>query len=169
MPGSPIRSDSGLGCAGPSQEVPSGGGPVRLPVLPGIELTGVAGQPIRLEVDKRRLAKAKRAGTLVQLLRLGKVLPATGLDPLLEDFEPGDELGVRERAVTGTLDVRLPEHARVGHGWAAGLAANGFSNRDIAQQLYVTPKTVEVHLSNAYRKLEVDSRRDLPRALAGTA
>jgi DNA-binding CsgD family transcriptional regulator len=29
----------------------------------------------------------------------------------------------------------------------------------------VTPKTVEVHLSNAYRKLDIRSRRDLPAAL----
>jgi DNA-binding CsgD family transcriptional regulator len=46
------------------------------------------------------------------------------------------------------------------------LAAAGETNRDIAQALYVTPKTVEVHLSNAYRKLGVRSRRDLPGALA---
>jgi DNA-binding NarL/FixJ family response regulator len=41
------------------------------------------------------------------------------------------------------------------------LAAAGGTNRDIAQALYVTPKTVEVHLSNAYRKLGITSRRDL--------
>jgi DNA-binding CsgD family transcriptional regulator len=29
----------------------------------------------------------------------------------------------------------------------------------------VTPKTVEVHLSNAYRKLGISSRRELERAL----
>jgi DNA-binding NarL/FixJ family response regulator len=33
---------------------------------------------------------------------------------------------------------------------------------------YVTPKTIEVHLSNVYRKLEIASRRELPRALART-
>ena len=43
----------------------------------------------------------------------------------------------------------------------ATLAAEGGSNRDIAQTLFVTPKTVEVHLSNAYRKLGVRSRREL--------
>jgi DNA-binding NarL/FixJ family response regulator len=48
----------------------------------------------------------------------------------------------------------------------ARLAADGQTNRDIAQTLYVTPKTVEVHLSNAYRKLNIGSRRDLPEALA---
>ena len=46
------------------------------------------------------------------------------------------------------------------------LAAEGVSNRDIAQRLYVTPKTVEVHLSSVYRKLDIESRRDLPRAMA---
>jgi DNA-binding CsgD family transcriptional regulator len=40
-------------------------------------------------------------------------------------------------------------------------AAAGATNRDIAQALFVTPKTVEVHLSNAYRKLGIRSRREL--------
>jgi DNA-binding NarL/FixJ family response regulator len=44
----------------------------------------------------------------------------------------------------------------------ATLAAGGQTNRDIAQTLYVTPKTVEVHLSNAYRKLNIGSRRGSP-------
>ena len=47
----------------------------------------------------------------------------------------------------------------------SGLAAEGRTNRDIAQELYVTPKTVEVHLSNAYRKLGIRSRRELAGAL----
>ena len=47
----------------------------------------------------------------------------------------------------------------------ATLAADGQTNRDIAQILYVTPKTVEVHLTNAYRKLGIDSRRELPAVL----
>ena len=50
----------------------------------------------------------------------------------------------------------------------AGLAAEGQTNRDIAQALFVTPKTVEVHLSNAYRKLGIRSRRELPVALVAT-
>ncbi len=48
----------------------------------------------------------------------------------------------------------------------ATLAAGGQTNREIAQALFVTPKTVEVHLSNAYRKLDIRSRRELPGALA---
>lgn len=35
------------------------------------------------------------------------------------------------------------------------------TNRKIAQDLFVTPKTVESHLSNVYRKLGITSRRQL--------
>ena len=47
----------------------------------------------------------------------------------------------------------------------AGLAADGRTNREIAQELFVTPKTVEVHLSSAYRKLGIASRRELAGSL----
>jgi DNA-binding CsgD family transcriptional regulator len=47
----------------------------------------------------------------------------------------------------------------------AGMAAEGMSNREIAQALFVTEKTVEMHLGNAYRKLSIRSRAQLPRAL----
>jgi DNA-binding CsgD family transcriptional regulator len=46
------------------------------------------------------------------------------------------------------------------------LAAAGETNPRIAQALFVTVKTVESHLANAYRKLGVSSRRELPAALA---
>jgi DNA-binding NarL/FixJ family response regulator len=49
------------------------------------------------------------------------------------------------------------------------LAVEGRTNREISEALYVTPKTIEVHLTNAYRKLGVRSRRELPRALEGDA
>lgn len=48
----------------------------------------------------------------------------------------------------------------------AGLAAAGRTNREIAQELFVTPKTVEVHLSATYRKLGISSRHALAAALA---
>ena len=47
----------------------------------------------------------------------------------------------------------------------AELAADGLSNRDIAQTLFLTVKTVEMHLSRAYRKLDISSRRELRGAL----
>ena len=47
----------------------------------------------------------------------------------------------------------------------AQLAADGMSNKEIAQTLFVTIKTVEVHLSHCYRKLEISSRPQLDKAL----
>ena len=48
----------------------------------------------------------------------------------------------------------------------AAMAAEGLSNREIAQALFVTLRTVEMHLSNAFRKLGVSSRTQLAAALA---
>ena len=48
----------------------------------------------------------------------------------------------------------------------AKLAAEGLGNVEIAQRLFVTRKTVEKHLGNAYTKLEIPSRKELTSALA---
>lgn len=45
------------------------------------------------------------------------------------------------------------------------LAADGLTNRAIAQELFVTEKTVERHLAHAFDKLGVRSRTRLPDAL----
>jgi DNA-binding CsgD family transcriptional regulator len=47
----------------------------------------------------------------------------------------------------------------------ASLAARGYSNREIADQLWITVSTVEQHLTRAFRKLEVRRRVDLPDVL----
>lgn len=49
----------------------------------------------------------------------------------------------------------------------ARMAADGLRNREIAQSLFVTEKTVETHLSRAYDKLDIRSRGKLAKALAG--
>jgi DNA-binding CsgD family transcriptional regulator len=47
----------------------------------------------------------------------------------------------------------------------ADLAAAGTTNHDIASALFISPKTVEVHLSRIYRKLGIRSRAELGRRL----
>jgi DNA-binding NarL/FixJ family response regulator len=47
----------------------------------------------------------------------------------------------------------------------AELAARGMANREIAESLFVTVRTVEFHLSHSYRKLGIDSRAELTAAL----
>ena len=50
----------------------------------------------------------------------------------------------------------------------AGMAAEGMSNPEIAQALFVTRKNVENHLGRIYPKLDINSREQLPEALAAT-
>ena len=65
------------------------------------------------------------------------------------------------RAARSGVESLTPSERRV-----AVLAAEGLSNAEIAQALFVTVRTVEMHLSAAYRKLEIASRAALPAALA---
>ena len=65
----------------------------------------------------------------------------------------------RRSARTGVAAL-TPSERRV-----AELAAAGLSTPDIAHRLYVTRKTVESHLGQAYRKLEIGGRGELAEAL----
>jgi len=47
----------------------------------------------------------------------------------------------------------------------AEIAAQGATNRDIARRLYLSPKTVEMHLHSTYRKLDLPGRAGLATAL----
>jgi DNA-binding CsgD family transcriptional regulator len=70
--------------------------------------------------------------------------------------------GARLRpAQAGGAQALTPAERRV-----AELAADGLSNREIAQSLFLSEKTVETHLGSSYRKLGIRSRRKLPDALA---
>jgi DNA-binding CsgD family transcriptional regulator len=91
---------------------------------------------------------AHRLGAVALVARANEELAATGARP-------------RKVVQTG-LETLTASERRV-----AQLAANEMSNKDIAQALFVTVKTVEVHLSSAYRKLEIGSRRQLAAALGG--
>jgi len=66
---------------------------------------------------------------------------------------------VRRYAPIG-VESLTPSERRV-----AELAAAGMTNRQIAQSLFVTLKTVEAHLSAAYDKLDIGSRQQLAAAL----
>ena len=65
----------------------------------------------------------------------------------------------RAALLTGPAALTPSEHR------IAELAAQGRSNREIASALFVTPKTVEYHLRNTFRKLGIEKRRQLSEAL----
>jgi DNA-binding CsgD family transcriptional regulator len=71
--------------------------------------------------------------------------------------------GARPRRVVLTgLDSLTASERRI-----IELASQGLSNREIAQTLFITSRTVEGHLTSVFRKLRVQSRDELPAALAG--
>lgn len=88
------------------------------------------------------------------------VATVAGLEPLVEQLRAAtgdDGVAPGAEALTATL---TESERRV-----AGLAVRGYSNREIGARLYVTPSTVEQHLTRVYRKLGVTRRRDLPPVL----
>lgn len=129
-----------------------------------------------LEQAPARLEQAKALAALGEALRRER-RPTEAREPLRRALELAEICGAtalveRARAELHATGARPRSTALRGVGAltsserrVADLAASGLSNRDIAQALYVTPKTVEVHLSSAYRKLEIDSRRQLPDAM----
>jgi DNA-binding CsgD family transcriptional regulator len=92
------------------------------------------------------MAVADRTGATLVAERSRRELVATGLRP--------------RRAQTGGVGALTPRQRQV-----CELAASGKANRAIAQQLFVSIKTVETHLAAAYEKLGVDTRQALVDAL----
>ena len=131
-----------------------------------------------LERGDARLERARALADLGALLRrrnrrtearelLREALDAAhraGAKPLAEQAET--ELratGARpRRVVLRGLDSLTASERRI-----AEFASQGLSNREIAQTLFVTRRTVEGHLTSVFRKLQVDSRDELPAALGG--
>lgn len=129
-----------------------------------------------LEGSPRVLARA------LALLELGTTLrrqrqPRAARPPLRSALDLADRCGAtaladrahqelkaagarpRRTALTG-VDALTASERRV-----AELAVQGLTNRQIAQQLYVSMRTVAVHLTHVYQKLGIKGREDLPHRL----
>lgn len=96
---------------------------------------------------RRALDLAHRCGTRALETRAWEELRAAGARPRRRDVSGIGALTASERRV-------------------AAMAAAGMTNREIAEALFVTLKTVEGHLRSAFLKLDIGSRRELPAILA---
>ena len=103
-----------------------------------------ARKPLRQALDT-----AHRAGAAPLADRAETELRATGARP-------------RRVLLTG-LEALTASERRI-----AELAAEGLTNREIAQTLFITARTVEGHLTNAFHKLQISDRTELHTALCTT-
>jgi DNA-binding CsgD family transcriptional regulator len=97
---------------------------------------------------RRALADADAVGAVMLAERARRELVATGLRPRRAALEGAAALTPRQRQV-------------------CDLAAAGKGNRAIAQELFLSIKTVETHLAAGFRKLGVSTRDDLAAELTG--
>jgi DNA-binding CsgD family transcriptional regulator len=114
-----------------------------------------------LEVARCRLAfgvilrRSKRRGAAASLLGQAKEtfdgLGAAAWGRLAE--AEIDRLGLRR-----SEDELTPTELRI-----AELVASGRKNREVAEALFISPKTVEANLARIYRKLGIKSRAELGR------
>lgn len=100
-----------------------------------------------VEQLRRGAALAERAGAVLVAAHAADELRVAGARPRRTLADGVEALTAAERRV---IDVAL----------------EGRTNREIAQALFLTQKTVETHLSSAYRKLGIGSRGQLAAALA---
>lgn len=125
--------------------------PARLQLASALTDLGEALRVARRRADARE--PLRRAADLARACG-ARLLHARALDGLAA-------LGDRPRLpmFTGTESLTASERR------IADLAGAGRTNRDIAQDLFVTPKTVENHLGRVYVKLGISGRRDLAPAM----
>jgi DNA-binding CsgD family transcriptional regulator/tetratricopeptide (TPR) repeat protein len=129
--------------------------------------------PAKLEHAKARaelgaaLRRANRRSDareqLRQALELATICGAAALAARAERELLATGARPRRIALSG-VESLTPSERRV-----AEMAAEGPTNREIAQALFVTQRTVEVHLTSIYRKLAISSRSQLAAALAHPA
>src|SRR6266480_393729 len=136
-----------------------------------VEVLG--GSTAKLEHAKARmeLGAALRRGNrradardqLRHALELATICGATALAARAERELLATGARPRRVALSGVESLTQSERR------VAEMAAEGPTNREIAQALFVTQRTVEVHLTSIYRKLAISSRSQLAAALAAPA
>ncbi|WP_433124916.1 ATP-binding protein [Micromonospora sp. CA-240977] len=116
------------------------------------------------------LADALRAAGQLNRARMAdrtarELAEQCGCRPLLERLNRADPEPVTNGARLASVDAYGSESLSDAERRVAALAASGYTNRAVADQLYITVSTVEQHLTRAYRKLGIRQRGELAAAL----
>jgi DNA-binding CsgD family transcriptional regulator len=150
--GRAIGGDEGLDLLGEAVQVAEAS-PAKLEAAHA--LADLGGELVR----RRRRREGREA--LRRAVELARECGATALAERAHG-ELGAGGGRAPRVELSGVAALTPAERRVSE-----LAAAELTNREIAQQLFVTEKTVELHLTNAYRKLGIRSRFQLAASLSG--
>jgi DNA-binding CsgD family transcriptional regulator len=133
-------------------------------------VTALEGSAARLELAKALLSLGR------ELRRQGERRAARG--PLTRALDIADRGGVGSIVHAAREELRLagarlrrtslggPPSLTPAERRVARMAVAGASNAEIAQRLFVSLRTVETHLTHAYRKLDISSRDELAGVLA---
>jgi DNA-binding CsgD family transcriptional regulator len=121
------------------------------PLLDRAELHHRSGRLLAARGGKRRQA--------VDQLRVARDLfAAAGAEPFLRRVEADlAPLGITVGRPGSRSPLELTDRERD----VAVLVAKGMTNREVAAELYVSPKAIDYHLGHIFGKLGITSRRDL--------
>jgi DNA-binding NarL/FixJ family response regulator len=103
-------------------------------------------------------ARGRRQQAVTQLRTAHQLLSSVGAEPFLAGVDSDlESAGIRpvSRPTRSTLELTDRERD------VAVLVAQGLSNPEVAEQLYISRKAVEYHLRNTYGKLGITSRKEL--------
>jgi DNA-binding CsgD family transcriptional regulator len=161
-------TDWGLGMLARSRALVSAGEPAEAEYVEAIDRLGRT--PLKAHLARAHLLygewlrRAKRrSDARAQLRTASEMFTAMGAEAFAaradrELVATGER--VRRRDVRPVVEL-TPQESQI-----ARLASEGRSNPEIAAQLYLSPRTVEYHLSKIFAKLDINSRGRLAHALA---
>lgn len=104
---------------------------------------------------RRRGAIADARDALREAMQLATACGAPGLEEKARAELAASGARPRRRALLGVESLTPSEHR------VAAMTATGLTNREVAQALFLSEKTVEGHLRGVFRKLEIQSRTEI--------
>jgi DNA-binding CsgD family transcriptional regulator len=117
---------------------------------------------VKLDDGRRKRSPADRPVAIALLEAAHRIFSDLGADPYVQACAA--ELAALQVPAAADTPATLLGLSRAELA-VARLAAAGKTNKETADELYLSVKTVEYHLRNVFQKLGITSRRALPASL----